>query len=241
MHIWLRRHPFVVPPIEKEIEFFDRYYKHGSTWYRAHFPTRRETKADAASGQRCMTGEATPDYLMNPLAPARVAATVPRVKLVAFLRDPADRAFSYYNHRRRRGTETLSFGDAIQLEEEQLSLAADPLMPNADDESRIYLDRSYLRGGLYAEQLARWWAHFPREQLLIIRSEDLFTNPSPVFHQVLDFLELPHIWEPDWYRKHNVGEYTPMDDATRRRLVDYFRPHNQKLEEILGRALGWGD
>lgn len=236
---WLGRHPSVVPPTAKEIEFFDRHYSSGFRWYRAHFPAMRELRRESAGGMRRITGEATPDYLMNPLVPPRVHEGTPHIRLIALLRDPADRAHSFYNHRRRRGIEPLGFDEAVEAELELLEDAPDPLMPVPGSESSIYRDRSYVRGGLYAEQLERWFAYFPRDQFLIIRSEDLFADASPIFHQVLDFLQLPQVWEPRSYRKINPGEYERMDPENRRRLNEFFRPHNRRLEQLLGRSLGW--
>lgn len=238
MFDWLARHPSVVAPIAKEIEFFDRYYQNGFRWYRAHFPATADLQGASAGNRRRITGEATPDYLMNPLVPARIHGVIPNARLIALLRDPADRAYSFYKHRARRGVESLDFDDAVDEELALLNSASDPLRPKPGAESSIFLDRSYLRGGLYAEQLERWFAIFPRDQLLILRSEDLFADPRPVFHRVLDFLELP-AWEPPRYRAINAGEYEPMDPAKRRRLTEFFRPHNQRLEELLGRSLGW--
>ena len=79
---------------------------------------------------------------------------------------------------------------------------------------------------------------FPREQVLILRSEDLLTDPATTLNEVLQFLNLPS-WELREYRKYNYSPGQAMDAATRKRLVEYFEPHNRRLYEYLGRDFGW--
>ena len=38
---------------------------------------------------------------------------------------------------------------------------------------------------------------------------------------------------------YNTRQYPPMAPSTRRRLVDFFRPHNARLYEMLGRGFDW--
>ena len=56
-------------------------------------------------------------------------------------------------------------------------------------------DHSYLERGKYAEQLDRWFQYFPRERFLILKSEDLFQDPAPLYKEVLEFLGLPDYQE----------------------------------------------
>ncbi|MFQ5610066.1 MAG: deacetylase sulfotransferase, partial [Woeseiaceae bacterium] len=98
---------------------------------------------------------------------------------------------------------------------------------------------SYLPRGFYYEQLKTWMGVFPREQFLIVRAENFFSGRQEVFDEVLDFIGLaPHRLEQS--RRHNVGQYSdPMSDDMRRNLAAYFRPHNERLYEFLGRDLEW--
>ena len=82
-------------------------------------------------GVELRTGEASPYYLFHPHVPGRVAEHLPRVKLIAMLRDPVERAYSGYQHEVGRGFETLSFEEAIEaepgrLEGERERMIADP-------------------------------------------------------------------------------------------------------------------
>src|SRR5687768_13237463 len=82
LYRYLTEHPEIDPAVRKEIHFFSRHHEQGLDWYRAHFPRRDESS---------LVGEASPNYLVHPDVPARVAAALPRVKLIALLRNPVDR------------------------------------------------------------------------------------------------------------------------------------------------------
>ena len=79
---------------------------------------------------------------------------------------------------------------------------------------------------------------FPKEQILIIKSEDLYTNPSETVNTVLEFLDLPP-QQLETYGKHNSNEYPPISEAVYEQLRAYFRSHNQRLAELCDRDFGW--
>jgi hypothetical protein len=64
--------------------------------------------ASERDGQRFITGEASPYYLLHPHAPKRMADLVPWIKLTALLRNPIDRAYSHYYHEVRKNRGPLS-------------------------------------------------------------------------------------------------------------------------------------
>lgn len=97
---------------------------------------------------------------------------------------------------------------------------------------------SYLSRGFYAEQLKVWMSYFSKEQILILKSEDMFNDPPTIFRRVTEFLDLPH-WEQIRYERPGYHGYPKMDATTRKRLIDYFKPHNKKLYEYLNINLDW--
>jgi len=140
----------------------------------------------------------------------------------------------------RLGVENLSFEDAIEREEKRLLGEMEKMLEDEDYYSFNHEHYSYLSRGIYIDQLKTWTKFFPKEQMLILKSEEFFNNPSTIFKQVLEFLNLPS-WEPKEYRKYNIGYYARarMNATVRKRLIDYFEPHNQRLYEYLGADLGW--
>jgi hypothetical protein len=220
-------HPDIAPPTHKEIHFFDNNWFRGVPWYRRHFPLALR------SGSARLTGEASPYYLFHPAVPERVAATLPEVRLLAVLRDPVERAYSQYQHARRDGHETLSFEEALEREDERLAGEAELLARDPTHVSFAHRRLSYRTRGLYAEQLERWFAVFPREQLLVLRSEELFAEPDRVLASAFAFLGLEPFSLPA-YPALNQRPYEPMSDAARAFLEGAFREPNRRLDALLG-------
>ncbi len=166
---------------------------------------------------------------------------IPTAKLMVLLRNPVDRTYSHYQHCVRKGVETLSFEDAITHEAKRLDGEREKILQDENYYSFNLLHYSYLSRGIYVDQLENWTSIFPREQLLILKSEDLDTDPQAILKQVLDFFELPTWGLKEYYGKHNQADYPRMDARTRRRLIDYFKPYNQRLYEYLGVNFAWDE
>jgi hypothetical protein len=229
LYAYLRWHPGLTGPAWKEVSYFDRHYRRGARWYRGHFPLR--------PGDR-VVGEASPGYLFHPLAPSRVKATVPEARLIALLRDPVDRALSHYHHEVALGREPLTFEQAIEAEPERTRGEEERLSREPDYFSHTWWDYTYLARGRYAEQLERWLAVFPREQLLVLASDELAAEPGQTFARVLEFLGAPgHDLES--YPRVYAQSYGEMQPDTRRRLAEYFAEPNRRLYELLGRDFGF--
>ena len=230
---YLTKHPDVIPGYKKEVKFFDGNYQNGIDWYRYNFPLIKEMDTP-----HTQTGEASPSYVIHPLVPQRIKESLPNIKLILLLRDPVSRAYSQYQGNRRKGSEVLSFQEAIEQEESRLKGQRENIIADQKYPMYNYLTFSYLTRGIYIEQLKNWFASFPREQILVLRSEDFFENPPNVFPLVLNFLGLAD-WNLDEFEIYNYGRYERMDSKTEEKLRSFFYPYNQELYEYLGRNFGW--
>ncbi len=185
LYDYLCQIPQVWSAATKEVHYFDINFDRGMNWYHDRFPIERELELAGA-----LTGEASPYYLFHPHAIARIKATVPEARLIVCLRNPVDRAISHYWHNVKKGREPLSISDAFAAEPERLK----------GEDARMYLDPtyvsynhqhySYLSRGYYADQLHRLFQHFSREQVLIIKSEDLFTDAKSTTEYVCEHIGL---------------------------------------------------
>ena len=245
LYKYLGRHPNVAPSLRKEIQYFSVDFAEGEHWYRAHFPLALRRWAARLFRRPFLTFEATPDYLLDPRAPQRAKQLVPDARLIVILREPADRAVSHYHHSVRTRLEDLDIDAAFQAEKARLDgeierALADPTYP------ALALRRySYVTRGRYAEQIERWLEHYPRRQLLILRSESLFTNPTETFRRILDFIGLPH-WEPPEFRNYSYRsgsdtEYPEPPASVRDFLEGELRSPNERLVELLGEEFRWDD
>ena len=241
LYQYLIEHPCIAPIWIKEPHFFDIYFYKGVRWYRSHFPTTVEQYyARRIQKHDLITGEASPYYLFHPQAAQRVAKTLPRAKLIILLRNPVDRAYSQYQHQtRQEGVETLSFEEALESEERRLAGEEERILHDEKYFSFNHRHYSYLARSKYIEQLPAWLDLFPREQFLLLRSEDLYTDPKAIVKQTLDFLGIPSSHLEQAYKPFNDAKYAKMAPETRERLLTYFKPYNARLYDYLGRDFGW--
>jgi len=230
----------------KEIHFFDERFLLGVNWYRSFFPLAVSRRWARARGGDIVAGEATPYYMFHPLVPQRVAATIPDARLVAILRDPVERAYSHYQMMRRSKREELSFEDALEAEagrlasEAELEAGTTRFRIGTGERRKHYHHRhhAYFARGLYADQLERWYASFPREQLLVLTVEDLSSRHTETIGHVLDFLGVQPL-DLGTPTRANRAAYEPMRAETRAELERRYTEPNGRLAELLGRDFEW--
>jgi hypothetical protein len=239
LYTMLCGHPQVMAASHKEPHFFDVNHGRGEAFYRRLFPLRAHMRARARRvGAPVMTGEATTHYLSHPAVPARVAAMLPEARLVAILRDPVERAYSHYQLARRNGRELLGFEEALAAEDERLAGEEERLLADPSYRGEAYGVQSYRTRGLYLRQLEWWWRCVPEDRLLVLRSEDMFTDPAAVYRTLTDFLGL----EPDTrdrFEARNRVSYGAMAPSTRAELRAFYAGPNRALEQRLGRPMHW--
>jgi|tagenome__1003787_1003787.scaffolds.fasta_scaffold20905451_2 hypothetical protein len=243
LYAYLTAQPDVLPATAKEVHFFDSCeWDRGAQTYRAYFPTRARVRLRSAMRSRpTLTGEATPYYLYHPLAPERLAATAPQTKVIILLRDPVERTLSHYWHEVRGGREHLPLRAALEAEparlrgrEEALQNGA-PQCRHRDHQVFSYVDRSR-----YSRQVGRYLALFPREQVLVLRSELLFGDDAETIERLAEFLRLPRL--TGRFAEKNLGRRQsrdPEEAAVRGLLADTLADEEAALRELLGDTFTW--
>ncbi|MBA2692057.1 MAG: sulfotransferase domain-containing protein [Rubrobacter sp.] len=231
LYRYLTGHPRIAPAAEKQLDFFSHEAFHrGVEWHLSRFPKR---------GANVLSGEASPYYMFHPHAPRRILEFDPEVKLIAVLRNPVDRTYSHYQHQVRNWREPLSFEEALSAEAGRISGEEARMRRDESFYGVAHRRHSYLARSRYAEQLETWLSLFPRERMLVLESEAMFESPDSVLDEVASFLGLPP-FRLGTYGKYMPGSYVEgMDPETRRRLVGYFRPHNERLYGMLGMEFSW--
>jgi hypothetical protein len=229
LHYYLTQHPQVIPPLRKEVHYFDLNFDRGEPWYRANF---------GRAGQGGVNIDSSPYYLFHPQVPQRAHDLLPDARLIVLLRDPVRRAYSHYWHERDKGREPLSFEDAIAAEPDRIGRDHERLARGEIGRSDAHQYFSYLARSRYAEQIERWLRVYPREQLLVLRFEDLAKDPLPVLNRALGCLGLPAL-QGAKLEPRNTRKYPPVEIATAERLRQYFAPHNAALEALLGERMPW--
>ncbi len=132
----------------------------------------------------------------------------------------------------KKGQEKHSIEKAILSEIESITRKS-----NIDSLNNFRISK-YIKRSQYIEHLSQWMEIFPRNQFLIVKSEDLFATTDTTVNEVFEFLGLESYQLPK-YPKVNQGKYPPISQSMRQTMNDYFRPFNQQLEEYLDRKFNW--
>jgi hypothetical protein len=181
----LRQHPGVHLPLEKEVPFFTGDDCGPGAW------TAFSHRIFGAEDGR-LRGKVTPQYMANPEVPARMASLMPKLRLIALLRDPLERSRSHFRMGVRRQTETRSFDEAMRacLDRGELAHARAGRAPT---HSRGYESEAafYLAWSEYGRILNAYRRYFPPQQMLVLYTHDLEDRPAETLRRVIEFLGLP--------------------------------------------------
>ncbi|MEG4854945.1 sulfotransferase domain-containing protein [Microcoleus sp. B5-D4] len=243
LYNYLISHPQILPAVDKELHFFTDFFEQELDWYLAHFPP-------IPASMNYITGEATPIYINFPNLAKKIFHLFPDIKIIVLLRNPVERTISSYFHQHKASCGYKPIQDSIAETLQKIPnllnklpdfLLLEPsiLKKYRDDYIHDAL-LSLLINSLYIYYLKEWLTIFPKKQFLIVKSEDLFSNPSATMKQVYSFLNLPDYQMPE-YHNVNPGSYPSIPAHLRHQLVEFFRPHNQKLEEYLGMKFNWDE
>ncbi|UCD13389.1 MAG: sulfotransferase domain-containing protein [Thermoplasmatales archaeon] len=218
LYYYLYEHPKIYMAKNKEVRYFDLNYHRGVKWYKKHFN-------DFKSKKKTILGEASPTYMYFEEVPERIKTLLPNVKLIFILRNPVDRAYSHYWHAINLGYEHLCFEEAIKKEEERLS--------HGDLFQRQHY--SYRDMGKYIVQLKRFRKYFPKEQMLIILTENLKDTPEKVMNRTFNFLEIEDdLASRNWQVNHLTGKQPYIWKLQRLKSIMTYIPI---AKGIVGRAI----
>lgn len=186
LYIMLRSHPQIFMPDVKEPRYF-------AFDLRSRFATDSPPKPlhtldgylalfDAAAPEQ-LAGEASPQYLRSHDAPAAIAELRPDARIIAIIREPASFLRSFHMQMVSSNVETeRDFRRAMELEGARRE---GKRIPRQSHHPEALLYANHVR---YAEQLSRFAASFPAEQLLTLVYDDFRADNDAVLGRVLRFL-----------------------------------------------------
>ncbi len=241
----LRGHPEVYLPANKQTYFFDSHYDKGIQWYLEQF-------SDVSSQHKAIGEIAT--YYSQPDIVPKVAEHFPHTKLLISVRNPVDRAYSFYQSRAARFNWT-TIEQAI------------------DQQPNDILER-----GKYSDQIETMLKHYPRDQIKIVFFDDLTAQPENFLSSILSFIGVDDSFQSGqigqmtqvtidprirrtlkkfglqplmdyvsdrplgdkirtFLKKSNIKRYKTISDQEKKLLQEIYQPYNRKLEELSGRDL----
>ncbi len=199
---YLKQHPQIYMSLRKHTRFFA--FEVEEPGFRGPPPEQPSVPYAVADieayhalfdGATCETaiGEASHSYLYRPEAPGRIQEYAPRMKLIAILRNPAERAFSHYRQMVRDEREPIT--DFVRALEEEEARIRDNWWP----------DFHYVHLGLYHDQLKRYFDLFDRDQIKVYLYEDLNSDPRSLMKDTFGFLGVDDAFVPEMTVRFNAS------------------------------------
>lgn len=130
-------------------------------------------------------GEASPSYLYFPDSAYHIRDYNPKIKLIAILRNPVERAYSNFLHHLRDDLETTNdFEKALSFEDERI-------------QANWWWGFHYAKAGLYYNQIKAYLDIFSTDQIKIYLYEQLLDSPDSLFQDIFRFLDVNDNFSPD--------------------------------------------
>jgi len=232
---FLLHHPNVVTSkIEQHFYDVDSNFAKGYQWYKSLQPFKSKNQ---------IILEKTPAYVRSERARREISNRFPNTKLIAVVRDPVDRLVSDYEQVRENNPETPPVWEYYK-----------------DSDGEVNSNKTAIRVGMYYEYLSRWYATFPKSQILVIDSKTFIKNPLPILKATEMFLNIPkyltvnHMFynqtkgfycyinksgEPHCLQGGKGRPHTRLPEAERRQLYDFYKPYNEALFHLTGKRYDW--
>ncbi len=229
---YMFQHPCIIAPLAKEVTSASH-----KEWL-LYYPTVKEKERVAREHGKALCGYFTPAMHSLPLMDSFHEAR-PDGKVILLVRNPVDRAYSYYKwdlliggKRWLKHPDYKSFSGHIDM---ALDFFPAVKFPSRASNSEL------LQSGIYVKAVELWMERFGRENVCVVRAEDFFKDPAATVCDLHRFLGLepirPQIHE---IANQNVIKAPPFEKETRAKLQAFYRPWNEKLYALLDRDLGWG-
>ena len=180
---YLNQHPQIYICPQKETFFFmpeEPRAKHRSWGAITRFEDYSALFKDAP--ERSVIGEISTNYYAYPESAQLIYNQIPGVKILAILRDPAERAFSSYQMRVRGGIENDNFDRVIASQNNQ-----------------------HIERGFYYAQLLPYFETFQPENIKICLYDDLCKDSVGFMQDVFRFVGVDDQFIPDMSKRGREG------------------------------------
>ncbi len=219
---YMREHPSIQMPKSKEMHYFDR---EGINWNEQQ-ETEYELYHQSFNWSEERTrGEATPVYMYWKRSWERIMEYKKAIKIIILLRNPITRAYSHWNMEEKRGRENLSFIEAIKCEKERLGFEGEQ---NINHRKWSYVDR-----GFYTKQIEYMYKYINKENVLILKQEELLRGRNKALCKIYDHLSVEQITHNREITEHQSAYREPISREAKIYLIDRYRDEIGRLERLL--------
>ena len=205
-----------------------------------------------ATNERFICGDGSPSYVMGgKLLARRVQASAPNSRYIMILRDPVKRCCSHYNMMKDKGDKHLgnkSFKEVVLSDIEHLRRCGVNPEDGVDNIDLDVFERDYLRSlpyghgshsyvgrGLYVLLIKIWIHEVKRENILILRLEEMVRDVQGTMDVVYEYLGLPpHLVENTNPRNSRGGGYkVDFNDAENAEVLQILSKFYHPFQEAL--------
>ena len=138
-------------------------------------------------------GEASIWYLYDKHSAPNIKSLYPKMKLLALLRNPIERAFSCYLMTLREGRETAkSFEESLFLEPKRINLNWEYIW-------------HYINAGFYYNQVNQYLDLFSPHQINIHLYDEFQSEPNTLLRTIFNFLEVDSSFKPNMNYRLNLS------------------------------------
>ena len=252
LSFFLETHPNIAHSYPKELYYWNKHRAQNLEWYRTLMPV-------SSKYQLCM--EYTPSYIFGRDIPYRIYRWFPDMRFIVMLREPVDRAVSFFLHMQHferiwPGLREARPHDPLGVAHAFLNDTFESTVMTPD--GRVFEDNAVIENALYEVHLRRWFEVFPKEQFFVIDEGVFRKDPVVVLQQVEEFLGVSRFFDKtqiyfdgsrglfcrnsltrQCMNKLKGRPHPTIRDEVREKLAAYFKPYNERLEELLERKMSW--
>lgn len=185
---YLGQHPLLQTHLQKEFAHFvdDAAFEEG-------FVAAKRKYFDHPKKNALLLAKSAGLYI-NKKAIARLREHNPECRIVLILRNPVERTYSSFLMERNYG--------AIS---EPFEIVTDIMHSHNSEDWRYEF---FIGMSLYSKKLQLLFEHFPKEQIKLVRFEDLNSKPVAVCQDIFRWMNIDDQFTPDTSVKHNVTTVT---------------------------------
>lgn len=219
----------------------------------SHLNSRKEKMPCTYSDQ---IGVVKTDYFFfREEMPSKFYKFNPNLKMILIVREPVERLISAYS---------FSF-----LQKKQHKLIFNYKVEEVPEIDNIFVDQRTgsvkkaqfdLSHSVYDVPMERYLKYFTREQILVLESSEFRNDPVKVLQRVEKFLDLKPVITDEYFKYNQSKQFyclksmlrvicygsdrgrsrlKEVNAETRRKLHEYFKPHNEKFFSLIGQTFNW--
>jgi hypothetical protein len=213
LYHYLKDHKDICFSDIKEVHYFSLkdLFQRGENYFHSYFSNCKQEKIIAGADTY---------LLIDKEAPQRILSYNPEMKFIVLLREPVDRAYSSYHYAINNGYETpkINFIQSLELEKDRLK--------NSDIIQLNNLCHFY--GGLYYEHLSYWIEYFPKENFLLLTTDELKKNALGTFNKISTFLQIT-----PFSKAEEIKEFNKAAPVKSKSIQQFLLNRNHPLRNVL--------